>query len=49
MYRTSTYTSIEMLMFHTSLNTGRIGQFQAILAGTKKKKALFFFVIFEFL
>ena len=58
MYRTGTYTSIEMRMFRTSLNTDRIGhtgQFQAISTNTKKKKkkkAFFFFfsfVIFEFL
>ena len=46
MYHTGMYTGIEMPTFRTSLNTGRIGQFRAIQAGTKKKN---FVVIFEFL
>ena len=52
MYRTGTYTSIEMRMFRTSLNTDRIGhtgQFQAILAGigrTSRYRKRFFFFFF---
>ena len=59
MYRTSTYTGIEMPTICTDLNTGRTdhtGQFQALPSGTGRtdqyrKKPFFFFsfVIFEFL
>ena len=52
MYRTDMYTGIETPTFRTGLNTDRTshtGQFQAILAGTKKSFFFFFFFFFVFL
>ena len=56
MYRTGTYISIEMSMFHTDLNTGCTNHLLANSGITgkypKKKKKLFLFfsfLIFEFL
>ena len=58
MYRTSTYTSIEMLTFRTSLNTKHTSHVLGVQAdfgctSQDKKKSFFFFffsfVIFEFL
>ena len=50
MYRTGTYISIEMSMFHTDLNTGCTNHLLANSGITgkypKKKKNSFYFLVF---
>ena len=53
MYRTGTYTGIEMPTFHTSLNTNHVladfGQYRPVLSVPADiEKKLFLFIYFSF-